>query len=120
MTYHSPEASPSVPDLIAELTRIRAAIRTRRPASSGGDEVTADDLFRLYARARSRPSPALPAPPMASGDWHLGRDPRDRHVRHFRGRRELPRRQAGGSPASIWAWLPQAFAVTPRGRSERS
>jgi hypothetical protein len=83
MTYHCPEPSPSVPDLMAELTRIRAAIRrTRWPASPGGDEVTADDLFRLYARARSRPSPALPAPPMASGNWHLSRDARDRHGRH--------------------------------------
>jgi hypothetical protein len=54
MTYHCPEPSPSVPDLMAELTRIRAAIRrTRWPASPGGDEVTADDLFSLYARERA-------------------------------------------------------------------
>jgi hypothetical protein len=54
MTHPSPEPPPSVPDLMAELTRIRAAIRrSRRPVSPGGDEVTADALFRLYARERA-------------------------------------------------------------------
>jgi len=53
MTYPSHEPPESVPDLMAELSRIRAAIRpTRKPASPGSDEVTGDDLFRLYARER--------------------------------------------------------------------
>jgi hypothetical protein len=54
MTNPSPEPSPSVADLMAELTMIRAAIRrTRKPTSAGGDDVTAEDLFRLYARERA-------------------------------------------------------------------
>lgn len=54
MTYLPPQPSPSVPDLMAELTRVKAAIRrTRNPALPGGDDVTADHLFRLYARERA-------------------------------------------------------------------
>jgi hypothetical protein len=54
MTYPSPEPSPSVAALMAELTMIRAAIRrTRKPASAGGDDVTAEGLFRLCARERA-------------------------------------------------------------------
>jgi hypothetical protein len=54
MTYPFPEPPSSVPDLMAELSRVKAAIRrTRKPVFPGGDEVTADDLFRLYARQRA-------------------------------------------------------------------
>ena len=54
MTYPFPEPPSSVPDLMAELSRVKAAIRrTRKPVLPGGDEVTADDLFRLYARERA-------------------------------------------------------------------
>jgi hypothetical protein len=54
MTYASPEPPSSVPDLMAELIRVKAAIRqTRKPTSPGADEVTAEELLGLYARERA-------------------------------------------------------------------
>jgi hypothetical protein len=49
MTYQVSEPPSSVPDLMAELTSVKAAIRrTRKLTSPGGDRVTA-----LYARERA-------------------------------------------------------------------
>jgi hypothetical protein len=53
MTHRPLEHSSSVPDLIAELIRVKAAIRqTRKPTWPGADEVTPKELFRLYAWER--------------------------------------------------------------------
>jgi hypothetical protein len=52
MTYLPAEPS-SVPDLMAELIRVKTAIRrTRSLNSAGGDPATAGNLLRLYARER--------------------------------------------------------------------
>jgi hypothetical protein len=54
MTYQVSEPPSSVPDLMAELTSVKAAIRrTRKLTSPGGDRVTAEDLLGLYARERA-------------------------------------------------------------------
>jgi hypothetical protein len=54
MTYQVSEPPSSVPDLMAELTRVKTAIRrTRKLTSPGGDRVTAEDLLGLYARERA-------------------------------------------------------------------
>ncbi|HET7070329.1 MAG TPA: hypothetical protein VFI40_05860 [Nocardioides sp.] len=54
MTYLPAEPSSSVSDLMAELVRVKTAIRrTRTLSSPPGDQATAEDLLRLYARERA-------------------------------------------------------------------